>query len=87
MPFTFTDTNKKYIIIKIRGDEKVILFLKKLGIIEGKVINNIANNESGFIAIINNEVKVALDKNIASKIIVEEYKQWHLIKQKLEKLW
>lgn len=73
MPFTFTDINKKYIITKIRGDEKIICFLKRLGIVEGKQINNLSNNESGFIVLINDELKIALDKNVASKIIVEEF--------------
>lgn len=71
MPFTFAQIDKKYIIKKIKGNEEVNNFLKKLGLVEGKHIKSIATDGSGCIAMVN-DTKVAIDRSLANKIIVGE---------------
>lgn len=72
MPFVFTVVNKNYKVKLIKGNEEVVTFLKRLGIIKGSIIRKIQDSGSGFIVLVN-ETKIAVDKNIASKIFVEEF--------------
>lgn len=71
MPFTFSEFDKKYRIVEVKGKEEVIIFLKRLGIVSGNYIRNISKNGSGFIVSVNEEARFALDRALANKIKVE----------------
>lgn len=71
MPLAFTEVNKDYIVKKITGNEESTTFLMRLGIVENKKICIISSSGAGFIISIDNS-RIAIDRKLANKIIVEE---------------
>lgn len=69
MPLTFAKPGEANVIKKVGGQEKTRLFLEKLGFVEGSVVTVVAENAGNLIVNIK-ESRVAIDKDMASKILV-----------------
>ena len=68
MPLTFAKPGEANVIKKVGGREKTRLFLEKLGFVEGSVVTVVAENAGNLIYI--KDSRVAIDKDMASKILV-----------------
>lgn len=69
MPLTFAVTGKENVIKKVGGSPETRKFLENLGFVAGGIVTVI--NEIGGSVIVNvKESRVAINKEIASKIIV-----------------
>ena len=68
MPLTFAKPGEANVIKKVGGREKTRLFLEKLGF-EGSVVTVVAENAGNLIVNIKDS-RVAIDKDMASKILV-----------------
>lgn len=69
MPLSMADMNRDYEIKFIRGDDKVKSHLNDLGFVVGgtvKVVQSLAGN----LIVQVKESRVAIDKSMASKIVV-----------------
>lgn len=69
MPLIIAPLEKELLIIKILADEKIKKHLENLGIIANAKIKKIAENGGSCICLIKDS-RLALDQNIATKIIV-----------------
>lgn len=69
MPLTMVDIGRINIIKRISGKEEVKKFLESLGFVPGGMVTIVSEN-SGNIIVNVKESRVALDKEIANKIIV-----------------
>lgn len=69
MPIVIAPLNQELRIVKILVDEKLKKHLESLGITINSTIKVIANN-SGNIIVIVKEGRLALDRGIATKILV-----------------
>ena len=68
MPLTFAKPGEANVIKKVGGREKTRLFLE-LGFVEGSVVTVVAENAGNLIVNIKDS-RVAIDKDMASKILV-----------------
>lgn len=69
MPLFLASENQTYFIKKILGDKKIKMRLESLGLVENKEIFLLSHSKEGSIILINDS-RLALDKDITSKIIV-----------------
>ena len=70
MPLTFAKPGEANVVKKVGGREKTRLFLEKLGLVEGSVVTVVAENAGNLIVNIKDS-RVAIDKDMASKILVQ----------------
>lgn len=73
MPLVIAPTNMDLVIIKILADEKEKKHFESLGIAVNQIISVISQT-SGNVILQVKEGRIALDKNIANKIIVNPAK-------------
>jgi ferrous iron transport protein A len=69
MPLIFSKNGENYIIKTIIGKDDTRKFLEGLGFIVGAKLQVISQNSGNLIVIIKN-TRIALDKSIASRVIV-----------------
>lgn len=69
MPISIAPLNQKLIVKKVLGNDKVRKHLESLGIVPDRTIEVLGHSKSGFIILVN-DMRLALDKDIASSIIV-----------------
>lgn len=71
MPLSYANVGVINKIQKVRGQEKSIKFLESLGFVEGALIT-IVSYIAGNVIVKIKESRVAISKEMANKIIVEE---------------
>lgn len=69
MPLIFAPTSMKFRIIKVSADEKIKNHLASLGIVEEGTLELLSHEASGVIIKVKDS-RLALDKDIASRILV-----------------
>lgn len=69
MQLIFTNIGEKHTIRAIVGKDDTRKFLENLGFIVGESVEVISQNQGNMIIIIKN-TRIALDKSIASRVIV-----------------
>lgn len=69
MPLTMVDTGEPYEIKRIGGREDTRRFLESLGFVAGAFITVVSAN-AGNLIVNMKDSRVAIDKNIANKIMV-----------------
>ena len=69
MPLTLAQTNKKYTILRITGQDKVRHHLRNLGFVENETVSVIQSISGNLIVEIKG-IRVALDKSLANRIMV-----------------
>lgn len=70
VPLIFADTGKKILIRKVGGNGKTRRFLGTLGFVEGGEITVISENSGNLIVNVK-DARVAVNRDMASKIIVD----------------
>ena len=76
MPIIIAPINKKLKVIRISANEKTKKRLESLGITVGSVLFVISNN-AGDIIVNTKDSKIAIEKNVAIKIYVENVRWKH----------
>lgn len=71
MPLCFADENKKYIVDSIKGRENSVKRLESLGLVAGSELTILSNLNGNFILKIG-DTKIAIDRELVTKINVEE---------------
>lgn len=71
MPITFYSIGDTVEVIKLKGDEKIIKHLNNLGFAKGRIIKLLNFDGVNYIFTIDDN-RFALNKELASKIIVKE---------------
>ena len=69
MPLTFANTGEEYVVKKISGKPEVKKHLENLGITTGSTVT-VLFEECGSVVLMVKEGRLALDKNLATKILV-----------------
>ena len=69
MPLTLAQTNQKYTILRITGQDKVRNHLRNLGFVENETVSVIQSISGNLIVEIKG-IRVALDKSLANRIMV-----------------
>jgi len=69
MPLTFAKRGVKHSVNAIVGKDATRKFLESLGFIVGETVEVVSQNRGNLIVIIKN-TRIALDKSIASRVIV-----------------
>ncbi len=69
MALTMALNGETRVIQKFIGREDVVIRLREMGFVPGEKVQVMGNNPSGLILLVKG-VKVALDRNLASRIIV-----------------
>ncbi|MDO5726188.1 MAG: FeoA family protein [Tissierellia bacterium] len=69
MPLTFAPLNVEHKIVEIKGRDKTISHLESMGFVKDAVVT-VISELSGNLIIKLHEGRIALDKGLASKIIV-----------------
>ena len=69
MPLIIAPTNMKFRIIKVSADEKIKNHLASLGIVEEGTLELLSHEASGVIIKVKDS-RLALDKDIAARILV-----------------
>lgn len=69
MPLVIAPEGQEFLIKKVSGDGKIKKHLESLGIVEDQKIRVLNHGTSGTIVLVNS-TRLALDCDIASKIIV-----------------
>lgn len=70
MSLTFVNLGESKVIVDFKGKEDVKRHLQDMGFIKGESVKLLAENASGLILLVKG-VRVAINKGLASKIIVE----------------
>lgn len=70
MALTLALTGEEKIIKRFIGNEDVIKRLRELGFVQGERVKVVGMNAGGMILVVRN-VKIALDRALAARIIVE----------------
>ena len=70
MPLTFADMNHGYVIQRVIGEDKTKSHLKNLGFIEKEKVLVIQSIQGNLIVEIKG-VRIALDKSLANRIMVQ----------------
>ena len=71
MPLTIMNEGKKLKVLKICGKSEVKSFLETLGFVNGSDISIVSKNSGNFIVAVK-DTRVAISKEMANKIMVEE---------------
>ncbi|MDY4787767.1 MAG: ferrous iron transport protein A [Bacilli bacterium] len=69
MPLVIAPLNQNLRIIKVLVDQKLKKHLESLGIVVNETVN-ILSKSNGSVVLVIKEGRIALDKNIATKILV-----------------
>lgn len=69
MPLAFAPIETELKVVKVMLDEKTKKHLESLGILTNGKLRVISNGKDGVVILVK-ETRLALDKNIASKILV-----------------
>jgi len=69
MPLTLVKEGEKVCIRKISGKDDTIRFLNRLGFVEGEQIS-IVSRISGNLIVKVKDTRIALDRNLANRIVV-----------------
>ncbi len=70
MPIAIAPVGKELIIRKVSGNDKVRKHLESLGIVPDRIITVLEQTNKGLIVLVN-DMRLALDDNIAMSIQVE----------------
>ena len=70
MPLSFAELGEIKVIQEFRGKEDVKRHLQDIGFVKGEEVKVLSENESGLIILVKG-VRVAVNKSLASKIMVE----------------
>lgn len=70
MALTLALTGEEKIIKRFIGNEDVVKRLRELGFVQGERVKVVGMNAGGMILVVRN-VKIALDRALAARIIVE----------------
>mgnify|MGYP004724866991 CR=1 FL=1 len=69
MPLTMANVGQEYVIKKVGGKEETRIFLESLGFTSGSVVT-VVSDIIGNLIVNNKDSRVAINKEMASKILV-----------------
>lgn len=69
LPLTYAQTNENNVIKKVGGKPEIKKHLEDMGFVVGAVVNVVSSIDGNMIVSVKNS-KVALDKQLASKIMI-----------------
>ncbi|MCR5096682.1 MAG: ferrous iron transport protein A [Erysipelotrichaceae bacterium] len=70
IPLTYADLNEPNVIKKIGGNAEMKKHLEDMGFVTGSIVTVVSSIDGNLIVNIK-ETKVALDKNLANKIMIQ----------------
>jgi len=71
MPLAFGENDRSYRIVRIAGNDRLKIHLQKMGFVLGKNITIVSKLNGNLIVALDN-LRLAISKETAMKIIVEE---------------
>ncbi len=69
MSLTFAGIGETKVIMNLKGKEDVVRHLQDLGFVKGESVKLLSENSSGLIILVKG-VRIAINKGLASKIMV-----------------